>query len=91
MNLLSDTSDTFTAILGKYSLKPPGSHKAHEIFHLLSIARLNAPIQTLTLIRRKSRSQSTRALARLSINVADEYFFCVSSHILCFKEISQNS
>ena len=48
MSLLSDTYETFTAKLGKYSLKSRGSNTLHELCHLQYIVQLHAPTQTNT-------------------------------------------
>ena len=48
MSLLSDTSDTLTAKLGKYALKSQGSHTLHELCHLQNILQLHKTKQTKT-------------------------------------------
>jgi hypothetical protein len=48
MSLLSDTSDTLTAKLGKYALKSEGSHTLYELCHLQYIVQLHEPKQTKT-------------------------------------------
>jgi hypothetical protein len=48
MSLLSDTSDTLTAKLGKYALKSQGSITQHEICRLQYIVQLHEPKQTKT-------------------------------------------